>query len=364
MPASGSRPKRASRLAHDHVIPIYDLGEEQGYPYLVVEYLPGESLAEYIERAAPLPLDEALTLAHGIATGVGYANSRGLIHGDLRPSDVLFTTDHRPKVGDFGLVTTAAGERGRSDEAAARPSAYVAPEQLAGEPATAESDVYALGAILYELLTGRSSPRRAASDAPDADEAAQSRTDPAWELPAEIPPDIRHLVLGAVAADPHTRYVDGIEMAAAIAEEHERQRFGSQYDSGVQRPEPDDDYEPRARQPAAQARQPAALPNRGSAGGSGALGIVFLAVVFIAFIVVLAGAGLSFPPLAQPHSHHLDPLRAAHARRADGRGADGHTSGPALTGSLANAAPHRQRSARAAAGRGESEAGRAVAERA
>ena len=291
--------QRASRSAHDHVIPIYDLGEEQGYPYLVVEYLPGESLAEHIERAAPLPLDEALALAHDIATGVGHAHSRGVIHGDLRPSDILFTTDHQPKVGDFGLAATTAGGRDRPDAAVAPPSAYLAPEQLAGEPATAESDVYALGAILYALLTGCSPPRRAASDAPD-DEDAQSRPDPVWEFPAETPPDIRHLVLGAVAADPHTRYVDGVDLAEAIAEEHEQQRSGSQYDSGVQRPAPEGDHEPRARQLAPEddyeprARQPAALPNRGSAGGSGALGTLFLALVFIAFIVVLAGVGLSF----------------------------------------------------------------------
>ena len=291
--------QRASRIAHSHLIPIYDLGEEQGRPYLVEEYLPGESLAEHIERAAPLPLDEALTLAHDIAAGVGHAHSRGVIHGDLSPSDILFTMDHQPKVGDFGLAATTAGGRDRPDAAVAPPSAYLAPEQLSGESATAESDVYALGAILYALLTGRSPPRRAASDAPD-DEEAQSRPDPVWEFPAEVPPDIRHLVLGAVAADPHTRYVDGVDLAEAIAEEHEQQRSGSQYDSGVQRPAPEGDHEPRARQLAPEddyeprARQPAALPNRGSAGGSGAPGIVFLAVIFIAFIVVLAGAGLSF----------------------------------------------------------------------
>ena len=289
--------ERASRLAHDHLIPIYDLGEEQGCPYLVEEYLPGGSLGEYIARAAPLPLDEALNLTHDIATGVGRAHSRGLIHGDLRPSDILFTTDHRPKVGGFGLATAAAGEQGRPDAAGDRPSAYLAPEQVAGQPATAESDVYALGAILYTLLTGRALPHRVAADTP-GDVEAPSRPDPAWEFPAEAPPDIRHLVLSAVAADPHIRYVDGIDLAKAIAEERERLRSGSQDEPDTQYPEPEDDYVPRARQPAldggheppAQARR----PDRGGAGGSGAPGIVVLALVFIAFIVVLAGVGLSF----------------------------------------------------------------------
>ncbi len=280
---------RASRLAHDRVIPVYDLGEEQGHPYLVVEYLPGGSLAEYIEREAPLALDQALKLTYAIATGVGHAHSRGLIHGDLRPSDVLFTMDRRPKVGDFGLVSATAGERRRPDAAVARRSAYLAPEQLAGEPATAESDVYALGIILYELLTGRSPFRRATSDAPDVDEAAQSRPDPVWEFPTEVPPDIRRLVLDTTAADPQARFVDGIELAEAIVEEHRTQRFRSQHDPREQQPEPEDDYEPPA-----QAPQPAALPNPGGAAGSGAMGTVLLALVFIAFIIVLAGAGLSF----------------------------------------------------------------------
>lgn len=307
--------ERASHLAHDHLISIYDLGEAQGYPYLVEEFLPGESLGEYIARAAPLPLDEALTLTHDIATGVGHAHSRGLIHGDLRPSDILFTTDHQPKVGDFGLAIAAAGEQGRSDAAGDHPSAYLAPEQLAGGPATPESDVYALGAILYTLLTGRSPSPRAASDAP-AGEDAQSRPHPAWEFPAEVPPDIRHLVLSAVAADPNIRYVDGMDLAKAIAEERERLRSGSQDEPDTQYPEPEDDYVPRAQQPApdggheppAQARPPAVLPQRGSTGGSGAPGIVVLALVFIAFIVVLAGAGLSFLQSLNPTPIHIDPF--------------------------------------------------------
>lgn len=294
--------RRASHLAHDHLIPVYDLGEEQGHPYLVVEYLPGESLAAYIEHAAPLPLDEALTLAHAIATGVGHAHNHGLIYGDLSLHDILFTTDRRPKVGNFGLAVAAAGERGQPAEAGGPPSAYLAPEQRAGEPASVESDVYALGAILYTLLTGRLPPRRAAADVPD-NKDAQSRSDPVWDFPTEVPSDIRQLVLGAVAADPHIRYVDGIDLAQAIAEEHERLRAEAQYDPEAAASASEDDYAPRAPETAPdeeaderprQARQPAVRPHRGSAGGSGALGIVFLALVFVAFIVVLAGVGLSF----------------------------------------------------------------------
>ena len=281
--------ERASRLAHDHLISIYDLGEEQGYPYLVEEFLPGESLGEYIARAAPLPLDEALTLTHDIATGVGHAHGQGLIHGDLSPSDILFTTDHRPKVGDFGLAFAAAGDQGPLDAAGARPSAYLAPEQLAGQPATPESDVYALGAILYTLLTGRSPPPRAASDAP-AGEDAQSRPHPAWDFPTAVPPDIRHLVLSAVAADPNIRYVDGMDLAKAIAEERERLHAEPPYDDPlIPQPVPEEDYRPPEQVP-----QPAVLPDRGSSGGSGAPGIVVLVLVFIAFIIVLAGVGLSF----------------------------------------------------------------------
>ena len=280
--------ERASRLAHDHLISIYDLGEDQGYLYLVEEFLPGESLGEYIARAAPLPLDEALNLTHDIATGVGHAHGQGLIHGDLSPSDILFTTDHRPKVGDFGLAFAAAGDQGPLDAAGARPSAYLAPEQLAGHPATPESDVYALGAILYTLLTSRSPPR----------------TDPVWDFPTAVPPDIRHLVLSAVAADPNIRYVDGMDLAKAIAEERERLHAEPQYDDPlIPQPVPEEDYRPPEQVP-----QPALLPDRGSSGGSGAPGIVVLALVFIAFIIVLAGVGLSFLGSLDPTSITSDPF--------------------------------------------------------
>ena len=219
-------------------------------------------------------------------------------------------------MGDFGLAIAAAGDQGRPDAAGARPSAYLAPEQVAGQPATPESDVYALGAILYTLLTDRSPSHRVAADTP-GDVEAPSRPDPAWEFPAEVLPDIRHLVLSAVAADPNIRYVDGIDLAKAIAEERERLRSEPQYDDPlIPQPAPEEDYEPRARQsvpetdyrPPEQVPQPAVLPDRGSTAGSGAPGIVVLALVFIAFIIVLAGVGLSFLGSLDPTSITSDPF--------------------------------------------------------
>ncbi|MAG34731.1 MAG: hypothetical protein CL878_00555 [Dehalococcoidia bacterium] len=279
----------ASRVTHDNIIPVYDLGEDQGQPYLVVEYLPGESLSEYVEHEAPLALDQALKLTHEIAVGVGHAHSRGLVHGDLRPHDVLFTTNRRPRVGDFGLVIATEGEQRQPEDAVARVPAYAAPEQLADEPSTSESDVYALGLILYELLTGRSPFHGATS----ASEEERFRPDPVWEFPAEVPPDIRRLVLGSAAADPQARFVDGIELAEAIseaiAEERRTRRFGSRHGPRAQRLEPESDYEPPVLAP-----RSAGLPSLGSAAGSGAMGTVLLALVFLAIIVVLAGAGLTF----------------------------------------------------------------------
>ena len=280
---------RASRLKHDRIISIYDVGTEQGHTYIVQEYLPGGSLAAYIEREAPIEVNRALKLIHDIATGVGHAHSQGLTHGRLSPSAILLTAGRRPKVGDFGLIDATTGERGRDRQAVTGSAAYLAPEQLTGEPATAESDVYALGVILYELLTG---------GVPDA--ATPARPGTTWDFPAAVTPAIQRLVLVAGAADPADRYVDGIELAEDIAETRRTQRSAARR-MPAPRPKPEEDNEPPVRtppppddEPPMPPQPPVTLPNPGSAAGSGVPGAVVVALVFCALMAVLAGVGLSF----------------------------------------------------------------------
>lgn len=286
----------ATRLTHDNIIPVYEIGQDQDQPYLVVEYLPGESLADHIERESPVALDQALKLTYDLASGVGQAHSQGIVHGDLRPCNVLFTAKRLPKVGDFGLVMANRESPGQPGGSPAQMQAYSAPEQLTGEPTTSETDVYALGVIFYELLTGISPFRRVIL----ADDESQFRPDPVWEFPEEVPPNVRRLVLGSIAVDAKARFVDGLELAEAISEaiteERRTRKFGSRHGPRAPRGKTSGQYK--------QPMHPA-LPRVGNVAGNGAMGIVLLALIFLALIVLLASTGLTLaesftPTLVSP----------------------------------------------------------------
>src|SRR4051794_205294 len=160
--ADSARFEREARavasLAHPNVMQLYDYGEDEGRPYMVLEYVPGGTLEERLAAAngKPLPDDETRGIAAGIAAGLAHAHARGVVHRDLKPANVLFDEEGRPKLADFGIARLAAGE-GTLTEAGTvlGTAAYISPEQASGEPATPASDVYSFGVILYRLLTGR-----------------------------------------------------------------------------------------------------------------------------------------------------------------------------------------------------------------
>jgi eukaryotic-like serine/threonine-protein kinase len=150
--------RAVASLAHPNVTQLYDYGEDNGRPYMVLEYVPGGTLEDRLADAngEPLPDEEARLISAGIAAGLAHAHARGVVHRDLKPANVLFDEEGRPKLADFGIARMVAGE-GTLTEAGTvlGTAAYISPEQAAGEPATAASDVYSFGVILYRLLTGR-----------------------------------------------------------------------------------------------------------------------------------------------------------------------------------------------------------------
>jgi eukaryotic-like serine/threonine-protein kinase len=150
--------RAVAALGHPNVMQLYDYGEDNGRPYMVLEYVPGGTLENRLAAAngKPLPDAESRTVSAGIAAGLAHAHSRGVIHRDLKPANVLFDEEGRPKLADFGIARMAAGE-GTLTEAGTvlGTAAYISPEQAAGEPASAASDVYSFGVMLYRMLTGR-----------------------------------------------------------------------------------------------------------------------------------------------------------------------------------------------------------------
>jgi serine/threonine protein kinase len=143
----------AARLSHPNIVEVYDSGHD-GRPYIVMEYIAGPTLGEELGRRGPLPIGEAAELIAQAADGLAHAHSAGIVHRDVKPGNLLLRPDGGLKITDFGIAHALDATRLTQAGAVLGTAAYLAPEQASGSDVTPASDVYALGAVLYELLTG------------------------------------------------------------------------------------------------------------------------------------------------------------------------------------------------------------------
>jgi len=147
--------RAVAQLSHPHIVTVIDRGEDDGQQYIVFEYVDGENLKQLLERTGPLPTRRALELAIEIADALAFAHEHGLVHRDVKPQNVLLTPDGDPKVTDFGIARSLDVEHGVTQTGTVLgTSNYLSPEQASGKPVTPATDVYSLGVVLFELLTG------------------------------------------------------------------------------------------------------------------------------------------------------------------------------------------------------------------
>lgn len=204
----------AARLSHPHVVTVFDSGEDNGIPFLVMERLPGRTLADEISGGA-LRLARAREVGLEILSALASAHAAGIIHRDIKPGNVLLTEDEHVKVADFGIAKTADElDQTQTTELLATPG-YLAPERLAGEPATQRSDLYSVGVLLYEALSGR---RPFAGDSAMAMMRAieEGKAEPLSTLMPKLPADVTAAIERAMSRDPADRFADAREMAAAL----------------------------------------------------------------------------------------------------------------------------------------------------
>jgi hypothetical protein len=142
--------------AHQNIVTVHDLGEEHGRPYIVCEYVPGGDLQTLLrESEGPLPLRRAVTIAADICRALAIAHAAGIVHRDIKPANIWLNDDGSAKLGDFGIASAAGLARVTMTGMVVGTAAYMAPEQAQGQDVDARSDLYALGCVLYELVTGR-----------------------------------------------------------------------------------------------------------------------------------------------------------------------------------------------------------------
>jgi tetratricopeptide (TPR) repeat protein len=206
----------AARVQHPHLVQIYEVGEQEGRPYLALEFVAGSSLEQML-NGTPMPARQAAQLVETLARAIDAAHQAGIIHRDLKPANILIAADGSPKITDFGLAKRLDGSAGEtaSGTIIGTPS-YMAPEQARGQskhigPA---ADVYALGAILYELLTGRP-PFKAASAVDTLNQVIDEEPVPPRQLQSKTPRDLETICLKCLQKEPCKRY----PRAAILAED-------------------------------------------------------------------------------------------------------------------------------------------------
>ncbi|CBG67324.1 putative serine/threonine protein kinase [Streptomyces scabiei 87.22] len=215
--------RSAASLNHPSVVAVYDSGEEQltgggVLPYIVMEYVPGTTLAERLRSEIPPTLQQALELTDGVLRALEHAHGAGIVHRDVKPANVMLTADGAVKVMDFGIARAMSGQETAITQASIviGTAEYLSPEQAIGQPADARSDLYAVGCLFHELLTGRP-PFHGGSPLSVAHRQVRETLRAPSEIVPGIPPEVDALVLKALAKDPAQRHQDAPAMRAAVA---------------------------------------------------------------------------------------------------------------------------------------------------
>src|SRR5437762_5243701 len=215
--------RNARQVSHPNVCRVFDIGETDGTLFLTMEYVDGEDLASVVRRIGRLSPDKATEIARQICAGLAAAHERGVIHRDLKPANIMLDGAGKIRITDFGLAGIAASIQG--EEARAGTPAYMAPEQLAGKQVTTRSDIYSLGLVLYEILTGQR-----AFEASTLRELVRLRESGTITHPStlvrDLDPLIERVILRCLESDPDKRPASALQVAAAGATEGIKPQVG------------------------------------------------------------------------------------------------------------------------------------------
>jgi eukaryotic-like serine/threonine-protein kinase len=225
----------AARLNHPSIVAVYDTGSDDGTHYIVTELVEGETLAELVARGGPLPPQRAVDISTEITRALAAAHQRGVVHRDVKPGNVMLTPEGRVKVVDFGIARAAGVESGTRSGLVLGSAPYISPEQARGEPGDERSDIYALGCVMYEMLTGQP-PFTADTPVATLYLHVHEQAPPPSSV-GQVPADLEAIVLRCLEKDPAARFQSATELEHAL---------GAVDNSNTTMPLPAEDFEPTA----------------------------------------------------------------------------------------------------------------------
>ncbi len=205
----------AASLSHHNIVSIYDVGEENGISYIVMEFVDGITLKEYIKQKGELNWEEACRIAQSICSALEHAHAKHIIHRDIKPHNILITRDNTVKVTDFGIARAVSSETLVAGSAALGSVHYISPEQARGGYTDVRSDIYSMGIVLYEMLTGRL-PFVGENPVSVALMHIEKMPENVKIVNPDIPENVAAIVMKAISKEQHARYQSAADMEADL----------------------------------------------------------------------------------------------------------------------------------------------------
>jgi len=288
--------RAAGALAHPGIVPVFDVGEHEGMPFLVMEFVTGRTLADAAKLGGRLSLDRVCEIGQKIAEALGYAHQHGVVHRDIKPANILLTSREtygieRPKITDFGVAKLAEGQTTLTGQMVGTP-AFMPPEQFTGAPIDRRADIFSLGVVLYWLATGEQ-PFPGESMTAVSYKVVHTDPVPPRKLNPSLPAKLEGVILKCLAKSPEERYQTGEELARDL--DALRTEKGTPQNAPPVATAAENDPDATLIGPASMpARKPAAAtprPARAKAKADKHDNRLILAVVIIAAVAIAAAAG-------------------------------------------------------------------------